>query len=94
MLPSSARTQVDRPQNGANSHVWPGSMVAHRVEAKHMPGKSETKIYTRVIDTFTSNKNLVPQLNHIFRLNVGFFIGLETMIGACVLVSPNFLGFF
>lgn len=34
---------MERPQNGANSHVLPGSTVAHRVEAKHMPGKSANK---------------------------------------------------
>lgn len=33
-------TQVERPQNGANSQVSPGSTVAHLVEAKHTPGKS------------------------------------------------------
>lgn len=37
---SSETTHVDLPQNGANSHVLPGSTVAHLVEAKHMPGKS------------------------------------------------------
>lgn len=37
----SDTTQVERPQNGARSHDLPGSMVAQRVEAKHMPGKSE-----------------------------------------------------
>jgi hypothetical protein len=37
---SSETTQVERPQNGANSHVLPGSTVAHLVLAKHMPGKS------------------------------------------------------
>lgn len=37
---SSAGTQVDRPQNGVRSHDFVGSMVAHLVEAKHMPGKS------------------------------------------------------
>lgn len=37
---SSAATQVERPQKGANSHEFPGSMVAQRVEAKHVPGKS------------------------------------------------------
>lgn len=37
---SSETTHVERPQNGANSHVLPGSTVAHRVLAKHIPGKS------------------------------------------------------
>lgn len=37
---SSAGTQVDRPQNGDRSQDFVGSMVAHLVEAKHMPGKS------------------------------------------------------
>lgn len=36
----SDTTQVERPQNGARSHDLPGSMVAQRVEAKHIPGKS------------------------------------------------------
>lgn len=39
-LLSSAATQVERPQNGANSHEFPGSIVAQRVEAKQVPGKS------------------------------------------------------
>lgn len=34
-------TQVDRPQNGVRSHVLPGSTVAQRVDAKHIPGKSK-----------------------------------------------------
>lgn len=38
---SLATTQVERPQNGVSSHVLPGSTVAQRVEAKHMPGKSK-----------------------------------------------------
>lgn len=33
-------THVDRPQNGVKSHVLPGSTVAQRVDAKHIPGKS------------------------------------------------------
>lgn len=37
---SSETTQVDLPQNGANSHDLPGSTVAQRVLAKHIPGKS------------------------------------------------------
>lgn len=37
---SSAAMQVDLPQNGESSQVLFGSMVAHLVEAKHMPGKS------------------------------------------------------
>lgn len=37
---SSETTQVERPQNGVSSQVLPGSTVAQRVEAKHMPGKS------------------------------------------------------
>lgn len=37
---SSLSIQVERPQNGVKSHVLPGSTVAQRVEAKHMPGKS------------------------------------------------------
>lgn len=44
---SSETTQVERPQNGANSQVRPGSTVAQRVEAKHMPGKS-AKIYHKL----------------------------------------------
>ena len=44
---SSALTQVDLPQKGVSSQLWPGSMVAHFVEAKHIPGKS---------DQFTTNK--------------------------------------
>lgn len=40
---SSETTQVERPQNGANSHVFPGSTVAQRVLAKHIPGKSIKK---------------------------------------------------
>lgn len=40
---SSATTQVERPQNGERSHVLPGSTVEQRVEAKHIPGKSEQK---------------------------------------------------
>lgn len=36
-------THVERPQNGVRSHVLPGSTVAQRVEAKHIPGKSENK---------------------------------------------------
>ena len=39
----SETTHVDRPQNGANSHVLPGSTVAQRVLAKHIPGKSKNK---------------------------------------------------
>lgn len=38
---SSDTTQVERPQNGANSQVLPGSTVAQRVLAKHIPGKSK-----------------------------------------------------
>jgi hypothetical protein len=37
----SETTHVERPQNGANSHVLPGSTVAQRVLAKHIPGKSK-----------------------------------------------------
>lgn len=37
---SSETTHVDRPQNGVNSHDLPGSTVAQRVLAKHIPGKS------------------------------------------------------
>lgn len=37
---SSVNTHVERPQNGVNSHVLPGSTVAHLVLAKHIPGKS------------------------------------------------------
>jgi hypothetical protein len=37
----SDTTHVERPQNGANSHVLPGSTVAQRVLAKHIPGKSK-----------------------------------------------------
>lgn len=33
-------THVDLPQNGVKSHDLPGSTVAHRVDAKHIPGKS------------------------------------------------------
>ena len=33
-------THVERPQNGANSHVFPASTVEHLVLAKHIPGKS------------------------------------------------------
>lgn len=40
---SSDTTHVERPQNGANSHVLPGSTVAHLVDAKHIPGKSVIK---------------------------------------------------
>lgn len=40
---SSDTTQVERPQNGWSSQVLPGSTVAHLVEAKHIPGKSEIK---------------------------------------------------
>lgn len=40
---SSDKTHVDRPQNGESSHVLPGSTVAQRVEAKHIPGKSKLK---------------------------------------------------
>lgn len=39
-LLSSATMQVDLPQNGAKSHDLPGSTVAQRVDAKHIPGKS------------------------------------------------------
>jgi len=38
----SAFTQVDRPQNGVNSHVCPTSIVEHRVDAKHTVGKSRS----------------------------------------------------
>lgn len=34
-------THVDLPQNGVKSHDLPGSTVAHRVDAKHISGKSE-----------------------------------------------------
>lgn len=40
---SSALTQVERPQKGANSQECPGSMVAHLVDAKHWPGKSGSR---------------------------------------------------
>lgn len=49
---SSAGTQVERPQNGDNSQLCLGSMVAHFVEAKHMPGKSRKKALTII------NKNM------------------------------------
>lgn len=39
-LLSLATTHVDLPQNGVRSHDLPGSTVAHRVDAKHIPGKS------------------------------------------------------
>lgn len=41
---SSETTQVDLPQNGASSHALPGSTVAQRVLAKHIPGKSVERI--------------------------------------------------
>ena len=37
---SSAGTHVERPQNGVRSHDFVGSIVAHLVDAKHIPGKS------------------------------------------------------
>lgn len=37
---------MDRPQNGVKSHDLPGSTVAHRVDAKHIPGKSMLKNQT------------------------------------------------
>lgn len=40
---SSARTQVDLPQNGVRSQDLFTSTVAQRVDAKHIPGKSEKK---------------------------------------------------
>lgn len=40
---SSLRTQVERPQKGLRSQVLPGSTVAQRVDAKHIPGKSENE---------------------------------------------------
>lgn len=40
---SSAGTHVERPQNGVRSHDFVGSTVAHFVDAKHLPGKSEKK---------------------------------------------------
>jgi hypothetical protein len=40
---SSDTTHVDLPQNGLNSHALPGSTVAQRVDAKHIPGKSENR---------------------------------------------------
>lgn len=40
----SETTQVDRPQNGARSQDLPGSIVAQRVEAKHIPGKSVNRL--------------------------------------------------
>lgn len=46
---SSFFTQVERPQNGVNSHVLPGSTVAHLVEAKHIPGKSNKKLIISII---------------------------------------------
>lgn len=48
---SSAGTQVERPQKGDSSHDLVGSMVAHLVDAKHMPGKSEIRIAN---DTFVT----------------------------------------
>ncbi len=36
--------QVDFPQKGLSSQVAPGSKVAHRVEAKQVPGKSVVRI--------------------------------------------------
>jgi hypothetical protein len=44
----SETTQVERPQNGVSSHVLPGSTVAQRVLAKHIPGKSVIKRNKRV----------------------------------------------
>lgn len=41
---SSDTTQVERPQNGCSSQVFSGSTVAHLVDAKHIPGKSKSKI--------------------------------------------------
>ena len=38
---ASPTTQVERPQNGVKSHDFPGSTTEQRVEAKHIPGKSE-----------------------------------------------------
>lgn len=38
-------TQVDLPQNGVKSHDLPGSTVAHRVDAKHIPGKSINRFH-------------------------------------------------
>ena len=49
---SSAGTQVERPQNGVKSQVCFGSIVAHFVEAKHMPGKSAEKQFTFIHCTF------------------------------------------
>lgn len=43
---SSETTQVERPQNGCNSQLCPGSIVAHFVLAKHVFGKSGSTNYS------------------------------------------------
>lgn len=53
-LLSFATTHVDLPQNGVKSHDLPGSTVAHRVDAKHIPGKSINSIQTKTGKTTIS----------------------------------------
>lgn len=55
------KTQVDRPQNGVKSHILPGSNVAQRVDAKHIPGKSEKRAKTK-------------HFSFIFVINFFFFL--------------------
>lgn len=45
-------THVERPQNGESSQVWPGSTVAHLVDAKHSPGKSVHKTHIVVFNNY------------------------------------------
>jgi hypothetical protein len=63
----SGFTHVERPQKGESSHVWPGSTVAHRVEAKHTPGKSATEMLQYSHKAAKSKQSVSPKtLTNIF----------------------------
>lgn len=55
---SSAGTQVERPQNGESSQDFVGSIVAHLVEAKHIPGKSKNPENTFLFHKLLTRENL------------------------------------
>lgn len=65
---SSETAQVERPQNGANSQVLPGSTVAHRVLAKHIPGKSK-KVKKKHLRKNVQHKKFSGESSHVACIN-------------------------
>lgn len=84
---SSLRTQVLRPQKGLKSQDLPGSTVAHRVLAKHIPGKSVTNQNMYHISKYTYVCRKVDQLNMIHtefssHVNVEILLIIVCMVGS------------